>query len=234
MPINNFDTVITIDGPAASGKSTLAIRLAAQLGYLFFDTGVVYRAVTLAVLDKNVPVRDEMACTHLAEKVRIDVQPASQDDGRANDIMIDGEDKTWEIRQPYVEANVSDVAAYPGVRLALLDKQRQIGKRGRVVMVGRDIGTVVVPEAGLKIYLDASVEERARRRYKEQLALGEQVAYEDVLAALRKRDEIDSNREVAPLRPAEDAIILNSDDKSIEEMQQILFELVEERGIKAS
>src|SRR4030066_30140 len=132
--------MITIDGPAASGKSTLGRRLAEALGYLFFDTGVMYRAVTWLALQRGIDVRDEAALTALAEKTQIDVAPASKSDGRACDVLVDGQDITWEIRLRKVESNVSRVSAYRGVRSALSQQQRRIGQRGRIVMVGRDIG----------------------------------------------------------------------------------------------
>jgi cytidylate kinase len=204
-------SIIAIDGPAASGKSTLGHKLAQSLGYLYFDTGVMYRAVTWLALNQGIQIEDEAAITSLAERVKIDVRPPSTKDGRAYDVMVDGRDITWEIRRPEVEAHVSPVSAYAGVRKALTAQQRRIGKRGKVVMVGRDIGTVVLPEADLKIYLDASVEERARRRYQELVDRGEIADYGHILAAMRKRDQIDSNRKVAPLRPAEDAQLLCSD-----------------------
>lgn len=204
-------SIITIDGPAASGKSTLGKSLADALGYLFFDTGVMYRAVTWAALERGVPVDAEIPITALAETVQIDVRPASIADGRNYDVWVDGRDITWEIRRPDVDANVSVVSAYPGVRRALTRLQRQIGMRGRVVMVGRDIGTVVLPEAGLKIYLEASVAERARRRYDEQRARGEPADYQDIYKAMQARDRFDSSRDVAPMRPAQDAILLDSD-----------------------
>jgi cytidylate kinase len=149
--------------------------------------------------------------TALAECAEIDVRAPSQADGRNCDLWAEGRDITWEIRSPQVDANVSPVAAYPGVRQAMTRLQRQIGLRGQVVMVGRDIGTVVLPEAELKIYLDASAEQRARRRYLELVGRGEQPDYEIILAGVRQRDEIDSTRAVAPLRPAADAVIVNSD-----------------------
>jgi len=209
---------IAIDGPAASGKSTLALKMADTLGYLFFDTGVMYRAVTWITLDKGVSFDDEETVTQLSRQTQIDVQPPSKDDGRACDVLVDGRDISWEIRRPEVDSNVSVVSAYPGVRTALTEQQRRIGKRGQVVMVGRDIGTVVLPDADLKIFLDASVEERARRRYDECIARDEQVDFDLVLADLKKRDQIDSTRDVAPLRPADDAIILDSDNLTIEQV----------------
>ena len=142
---------IALDGPAASGKSTVGLRIAEALGYLFFDTGVMYRAVAWAALQKSVDLENEAAVTQLAEETPIDVRAASQDDGRTCDVLINGDDITWQTRCPEVDANVSVVAAYPGVRAALTVQQRRIGQRGDVVMVGRDIGTVVLPEADLKI-----------------------------------------------------------------------------------
>ena len=140
-------------------------------------------------------------------------------------MAIQGQDVTWEIRSPEVDANVSIVSAYKGVRKALLVQQRRIGQRGQVVMVGRDIGTVVLPEADLKIYLDASAEERARRRYNEIIARGEQADYDHILTKVIERDHIDSNRDVAPLKAAEDAITINSDDISIERVFQSVRDL---------
>ena len=222
----NLPSIIAIDGPAASGKSTLAKLVADELGYLFFDTGVMYRVVTWVGLQRGAALDDGDAVTSLAEAIQIDVHPPSQDDGRAYDVLADGRDVTWEIRRPEVDANVSVVSAYPGVRRALLAQQRRIGQRGRVVMVGRDIGTIVLPEADLKIYLDASAEERARRRHTECQARGETPTFESILAAMRKRDRIDSTRDVAPLRAAEDAVILNSDGLSIEQVLERMKELV--------
>jgi cytidylate kinase len=210
--------IIAIDGPAASGKSTLGRRLADRLGYLFFDTGVMYRAVTWVTLQRGVAVTDELAVTHLAETVQIDIRPPSKEDGRACDVLADGIDITWEIRTPEVERNVSPVSVYRGVRQALASQQRRIGMRGKVVMVGRDIGTVVLPEADLKIYLDATAEERARRRYTEIIQRGEKADYEEILAGVRMRDEIDSTRAHSPLRAAADAVILDSDKLNADEV----------------
>ena len=211
-------SIIAIDGPAASGKSTIGKRLADSLGYLFFDTGVMYRAVTWLAIQRGVNLRDETAVTRLAEETPIEVAPASQSDGRACDVLIEGRDITWEARGPQIDANVSVVSAYAGVRAALSRQQRRIGQRGRVVMVGRDIGTVVLPEADLKIYLDASAEERARRRYDEIIARGGIADYDEILSKVRERDHIDSTRAVAPLRSAEDAIRIDSDRMNVEEV----------------
>jgi CMP/dCMP kinase len=203
--------LIAIDGPAASGKSTVGAALARQLGCVYFDTGVMYRAVTWAALDRRIAIDDEAAITQLAETLQIDVAAPSQADGRQYDVRCDGVDVTWAIRAPEVDAAVSPVSAYPGVRSAMTAQQRRIGLRGGVIMVGRDIGTVVLPEAPLKIYLDASVEERARRRFREVQARGDHTqSYDEILAAMKRRDAIDSSRAAAPLKPAPDAILIDS------------------------
>ncbi len=211
-------SIIAIDGPAASGKSTLGHRLADALGYLFFDTGVMYRAVTYIAIRGGVDVNDEAAVTAIANEVLIDVRPPSKADGRACDVIVGLTDITWETRRLAVDANVSVVSTYKGVRAALASQQRRIGLRGRVVMVGRDIGTVVLPEADLKIYLDASAEQRARRRYDEIIARGEEASFDEILAGVRMRDEIDSARAFSPLKIAEDAIVLDSDSLNADEV----------------
>lgn len=224
MPIPN---IITIDGPAASGKSTLGKKIADTLGYLFFDTGVMYRAVTWTALQRGIEIANESTITALAEEVELDIHPPSQADGRACDILADGEDVTWQIRRAEVETRVSQVSAYAGVRRALSAQQRRIGLRGSVVMVGRDIGTVVLPEAELKIFLDASVEERARRRYLELCQRGQTTDLEEITQSMRLRDQIDSTRQFAPLRPAEDAIIIDSDRLSFDQVFDQVIDLVQ-------
>ena len=219
-------SVIAIDGPAASGKSTIGLRLAEALGYIFFDTGVMYRAVTLLALEREIDIYDEAAVTTLAEETQIDVAPASKSDGRACDVLVDGRDITWETRTRKVDENVSIVAAYPGVRKALSQQQRRIGQRGRIVMVGRDIGTVVLPDADLKIYLDATAEERAHRRYDEIIARGGNPNYEAILKRVIERDRIDSTRDVAPLKAAEDAVVLDSDKLTADEVFEQILALV--------
>ena len=226
-----FPKIITIDGPAASGKSTLGKRLADELEYLFFDTGVMYRAVTWLALQGGLEIEDEDRITLLAEGTDIDVRAPSLDDGRQNDIIADGRDITWQIRLPEVDANVSLVSSYGGVRDALTIQQRRIGQRGKVVMVGRDIGTVVLPDADLKIYLDASAEERARRRYYEQCERGEESDQALILEAMRKRDKFDSTREVAPLRAAPDAVIIFSDNMDADQVLQTALQFVHQRSL---
>ena len=211
-------SIIAIDGPAASGKSTLGLSLANALGYLFFDTGVMYRAVTWLALNHDIDLGDEGAVTALAENTQIDVAPASRSDGRACDVLVAGKDITWETRLPEVDANVSMVSAYRGVRGALSGQQRRVGLRGKVVMVGRDIGTVVLPEADLKIFLDATAEERAKRRYNEIIARGGTADHQEILAKVIERDRIDSTRDVAPLKAADDAVVLDSDQLDADEV----------------
>ena len=225
--MSKIPTTIAIDGPAASGKSTLGGLLAERLGYLYFDTGVMYRAVTWLALQRGIPMTDEAALTALAERTVIEVLRPTVDDGRQYTVLTDGADVTWEIRRPEVDQNVSPVSAYPGVRAALTAQQRRIALAGRIVMVGRDIGTVVLPEAELKIYLDAAVEERARRRYRELQARGvPAVDYGEVLATMRRRDHIDSTRAAAPLRAAPDAYLLDSTNLTIEQVLERMLALV--------
>lgn len=209
---------ITIDGPAASGKSTVGSALSERLGYLYFDTGVMYRAVTWAALDRGIAIEDEAAVTRLAQELHIEVTRPTVDDGRQYTVLADGEDITWAIRSPEVNRYVSPVSAYPGVREALTCQQRRIGGAGGVVMVGRDIGTVVLPGAEVKIYLDASPEERARRRHAENLQRGQPSDYQQVLSELRRRDRIDSTRASSPLLAADDAVRIDSTAMTIDEV----------------
>jgi CMP/dCMP kinase len=219
-------SIIAIDGPAASGKSTIGLRLANALEYIFFDTGVMYRAITWLALERGIDVHDEATVTALAEETQIDVAPASKSDGRACDVLVNGRDITPHTRTRKVDANVSIVAAYPGVRKALSQQQRRVGRRGKIVMVGRDIGTVVLPEADLKIYLDATAEERARRRYDEIIAQGGKTDYEGILKRVMERDRIDSTRDVAPLKAAQDAVVLDSDNLTADEVFEQILALV--------
>lgn len=225
-----YPDLIAIDGPAGVGKSTIGEMVARELGYLYFDTGIMYRAATFAALRSLGEVSDENAVSEIAAKIQIDVREPSVDDKRKNDVLVNGEDVTWLIREQYVERNVSQVSAYQRVRDAMTSAQRVIGKRGRVVMVGRDIGTVVFPKAKVKIFLTASAEERARRRYAEKKQLGENVDYEVILAEIKARDEIDTHREIAPLRPAKDAVIIDTDNLSIEEVFLKVMEIIRQRA----
>lgn len=228
--------VIAIDGPAASGKSTVGDQLAARLDFLYFDTGIMYRAVTWAVLREEIDPEQQAAVGEVAERVQIDIEPPAADahDGRQCTVRIEGEDITWQIRTPRVDQNVSAVAANGAVRNALTEQQRRIaqeysagkGEKRGIVMVGRDIGTVVIPHAPLKVYLDASDEERARRRYSEQLERGKDADLSQVLADMRRRDQLDSQRDLAPLRPADDAVVIDTTNLSAEAVVDKIVELL--------
>ncbi len=197
--------VITIDGPAGSGKSTLGARLATALNYVYFDTGVMYRALAFAVLQAGCAPDDSVAVTTLAEACHIGVLPPTHTDGRQYTVTLDGTDVTWEIRQQAVERIVSQVASHPDVRTIMRARQREIGLAGHVVMVGRDIGTIVLPEAPLKIYLDVSIAERVRRRIAELDARGEHIDHAALTESIRTRDERDRH----VMYPAPDAVIID-------------------------
>lgn len=228
MKTVNLLQTIAIDGPAASGKSVLAERLAAALGYFYFDTGLMYRAVTNEALSRRIAIADEKAVTELAGTVEINVHPASGD--ARGVVSVDGRDVSAELHRPEVDRNVSVVSAYAGVRRALTDQQRRIARRGSIIMAGRDIGTIVVPDAGCKIFLTASVEARARRRMRDRLERGQHVTFEQMRDEILRRDELDSLRSVAPLRAAEDAIELDNSDLTIEETVQRALEIVGDRS----
>jgi cytidylate kinase len=228
--------VIALDGPAGAGKSTVGRLLAARLGYLFFDTGAMYRAVTWAALQRRVPLDDEEALSDLAHHLAVAITLPTADqavDGRAYTVSVEGQDVTWAIRQPDVEAQVSGVSGHAGVREALVTQQRkvadQVGRPGGapgIVMAGRDIGTVVLPEADLKIYLDASPVERARRRAEELAGRGQRVPFAEVLAEIERRDHLDSTRAISPLRRAEDAVLITTDGLAIEQTMTRVLRLV--------
>jgi cytidylate kinase len=220
-------STIAIDGPAASGKSTIGALLAKRLSYVYFDTGVMYRAVTWAALARGVAIEDEARVTALAEELQIDVIRPTVGDGRQYTVLADGQDVTWAIRTPEVDRGVSPVSVYPGVRAALTAQQRRIGSKGQIVMVGRDIGTVVLPDADLKIYLDATLEKRIDRRYREVLGRGEVTEYETIVESVRQRDEIDSSRALAPLRPAEDAVVIDTTPLTVGQVLEQVLVLVD-------
>lgn len=221
-------STIAIDGPNASGKSVVGERLAGVLGYLYFDTGAMYRAVAWLAIQRGTDLNDPAALGELAASAHIDVQPASYgEEGRHYTVTVDGEDVTLALRSPEVERVVSPaVSANPAVRRVLVEQQRRIARRGRVVMVGRDIGTVVLPEADLKIYLDAEVETRVRRRHGELLERGTVRDYETVLADLQRRDKADRERKESPLRQAEDAIRLDTTNLAVDEVVAKILEWV--------
>lgn len=222
---HEHEQVIAIDGPAAAGKSTVARLLADRIGALLFDTGALYRAVSLLALRAKVSPGDAQALSGIAHRAHIHIRPASVRDGRLFDVLVDDEDVTWAVREPQVGEIVSRVSEHPEVRDALLPLQRKIAASGPVVMVGRDIGSVVVPDAGLKIFLDASLEERATRRFRESRARGMDLTYGEVLQETRQRDTTDSSRDTAPLRAAPDAVRVETDTLEIDEVVDLIDRL---------
>jgi cytidylate kinase len=219
--------VLAIDGPAGAGKSTVAERLAADLEYFYFDTGVLYRAVAVRCLQLGADLSDEAALAEIVKGISILVQPPSVDDGRQLDVILEGADVSTQIRTPAVDGIVSKVAASPAVRAGLIDLQRQQIQGRGTIMAGRDIGTVVCPDADLKVFLTASSSERALRRLRQSGGSVEQLAA--MQAALDERDRLDSSRAISPLVRAADAIDMDSDGKSIDEVVAAVRALLEER-----
>lgn len=217
--------VVAIDGPAGAGKSTIAKLAAEKLGYAYIDTGAMYRSVAWKFLQTG-KAFDEGFISELAQEMIIEFRPEAQ----VNRVFVDGEEVTSAIRTPKVTGIVSKVAAIGAVREAMVDQQRRMGEIGGVLMDGRDIGTVVFPNAQLKVFLTASVEERATRRYKEMVAKGEQVDFEQLKEEIAFRDKQDSERAISPLKQAEDAIYLDSSDMNIQQVVDKIISLVEERA----
>lgn len=218
--------VIAIDGPAGAGKSTASRRLAERLGFVLVDTGALYRGVALAAREAGVCWDDGPALGELARTLDLRFETG---DGGEPRLRMNGRDRSRDIRTPEVARGASRVSAHPPVREALLDLQRRLGADGGVVLEGRDIGTVVFPDAEVKVFLTASPETRARRRLGDLRARGMQADYEATLAEIRERDERDSSRPVAPLRPAEDAIVLDTSDLDLPQVVDRLVDLVRRR-----
>jgi cytidylate kinase len=214
--------LIAIDGPVAVGKSSVGSLLARRLGYVFFDTGMMYRAFTWKVLKSGISIEDEQKLRQLANTTKFDFVPLQ---GCYLSPFIDDEDVSPNLFRPEVEAHVSLTSKIAGVRQTLIKEQRRLAQRGKLVMAGRDIGTVVLPWAELKIFLTASTEERARRRYKELLERGDNSSLESVLADLKKRDAMDIHRTISPLKPAEDAIILDTENFTLEQVVDKIYTL---------
>lgn len=208
---------IAIDGPAGAGKSTIGALVAERLGYLFLDTGAMYRAVALAAQRRAIDPDDAERLTELARIVRITIGPPTTQDGRVYTVLLDGSDVTWEIRSGDIDRSVSQVARVPGVRDAMVAQQRALAGKGRVVMVGRDIGTVVLPDAERKIFLTASASERARRREEELASRGERRPRQELLHEILRRDQLDTERAVSPLKAADDAVVVQTDGLPVKE-----------------
>ncbi len=218
---------IAIDGPAASGKSTTARRVAQKLGYLYIDSGAMYRAVTLLALRKGIDVHDAAAVARIAREA--DIRFRSDGAPGQTVIYLNGEEVSREIRTPDIDRNISPVAANPQVREILVRKQQELGRHGGVVMDGRDIGTVVFPQAELKVFMQASAEERARRRQKELAQKGIEVPLEQILQEIRRRDWEDMNRTHGPLKKAPDALELDTTHLTIEEQVEQIVKWARER-----
>ena len=218
---------IAIDGPSGAGKSTLSKRIARELGFIYIDTGAMYRAAGLHCIRKDIKIKeDSYKAADEVEKITIDIAH-SQDGGQK--VFLNGEDVTDKIRTPEVSIAASDVSAIKRVRLRLVEIQRELARNNNVLMDGRDIGTYVLPDADVKIFLTASSEERAKRRYKELLEKGQKCEYEDVLKDMLYRDKNDSSREFAPLKAAEDAITVDTTGNSFDESLDFLLNLIKQK-----
>ena len=222
----NKHMAIAIDGPSGAGKSSLARRCAEQQGFLYVDTGAIYRTLGLAVLRKGIDRRNENAVMELLPQLKVELK--YNEDGEQR-MFLDGEDVSSLIRQPEISLAASDVSAHGRVREYLLEMQRKLAWEFNVIMDGRDIGTVVLPNAELKIFLTASPEARAQRRLLQLKEKGTEVSFDEVLKDIRYRDEQDSSRAAAPLRKAEDAVLLDTSDMTFDESYQALCDLIERR-----
>jgi cytidylate kinase len=219
--------VIAIDGPAAVGKSTMGKLIARELGFLYIDTGAIYRAITWKVLKNNINIKDEDMISNLISDTCITIERTNCKS--LNDyyhIFVDGEDVTEEIRNPRIDQNVSQIARLPKIRKQLIYLQRKLAEKGNIVMEGRDIGSIILPQADIKFYFTASEEERIKRRYKELINKGYIIDYEVVKTQITKRDKIDSKRKYAPLIKAKDAILIDSTEKSIEEVKDKILKII--------
>ena len=216
---------IAIDGPAGAGKSSIAKLVAGELGFIYIDTGAMYRASALYAIENGIKITAESFTKEILDKINIDIRY----DGDGQRIFLCGKDGTKRIREADVSIGASDIAVIPAVRLKLVDLQRTLAEGNNVIMDGRDIGTYVLPDAELKIYLTASVEERAMRRLKELKVKGQTADFEQVKRDISYRDKNDSEREFAPLKKADDAVLVDSTDMTIDEVKERILELAKER-----
>ncbi len=213
---------IAIDGPAGAGKSTLAKRLARELGFVYVDTGALYRAVAFGVLQNNINIGDETELQKYLGTVTVEIRYKNGEQR----VLLNGEDVSDKIRTPEISLEASRCSALSPTRAFLLELQRELSRKHNVIMDGRDIGTVVLPNATLKIFLSASPEERARRRFDELKAKGEKVTYEDVLSDMKQRDYNDTHRKIAPLKRAADAVDFNNSGDSVEQSVEKLMKII--------
>lgn len=218
--------IIAIDGPSGAGKSTVGRALAKRLGYIYIDTGAMYRGVALKVKESSILLEDEMALSRLASSLYI-IFITKEEQAH---ILCDGEDITQAIRSPEISRLASDISTKKGVREALVQKQREMGREGGVVLEGRDIGTVVFPDADVKFYLDADAEERGRRRFKELVEKGAGIDFKETLEEVIQRDHNDMHRSLSPLKKANDAVLIDSTHRSIEEVVEEMFRMVITKG----
>ncbi len=216
---------VAVDGPAGAGKSTISRAAAKELGFIYVDTGALYRAVGVYALRHGICTKDAVNIEKTLKDIKVELKFV----GDVQHVFLNGEDVSNEIRTPDASMAASDVSAIPCVRAFLFDLQRDIAKKNNCLMDGRDIGTVVLPDAKIKIFLTASAEERAKRRYKELTEKGAKDTYEEVLSDLQKRDYQDSHREIAPLKPAEDSIIVDTSDYSFNEAKNKIVNIIKER-----
>ena len=217
---------IAIDGPSGAGKSSMAKTIAGKYGFIYVDTGAIYRTVGLAAHRRGISCSDEAAVSEILPEIRIEMK---YDDRGEQRMFLDGEDVSTDIRMPEISICASDVSALPAVRAFLLDMQRSMAKTSNVIMDGRDIGTVVLPDADVKIFLTASSEERAKRRLKQLMEKGVNAEFESVLKDIEYRDRQDSSRDIAPLKPADDAVIVDTSSLDIEGTVELLSSVIEER-----
>ncbi|MDD3069346.1 MAG: (d)CMP kinase [Bacilli bacterium] len=213
---------VAIDGPAAAGKSTVAKKVAEIKGFTYIDTGAMYRAFTWYCLEKGIDCQDEKACVSLIPEIHIELKPN-------HIVLCNGQDVSKEIRETRVSSQVSYIASYKGIRLALVESQRKMAEKDSVIMDGRDIGTYVLPNAEVKIFQIASVETRAVRRYEENLGKGIKCTLEEIDADVRKRDYIDSHREFAPLKAAPDAVLLDTSYMTVDEVVKNVLDIIDEK-----
>ena len=216
---------IAIDGPAGAGKSTLARRIAGELGYIYVDTGALYRTVALYLLRQHIDPADTDKVEAALPGIRVDIRFAEG----LQQVYLNGENVSGQIRTPEVSMMASASSALPAVRRFLLEQQRELARTHDVVMDGRDIGTVVLPQADVKIFLTASAEERARRRYEELMEKGQEVTFQDVLRDMKQRDAQDENRAVAPLKPADDAIRVDTTGDTLEQSVARMIGIIRQR-----